>query len=100
MQNMRLSVCSSMCTVAGSPQLLSPYIVQYSTVHTVQYSTVQYSTVHTVQYSTVQYSTVQYSTVQCAVQCSTVQYGPESVLCCTLYTERAVYSAVYSREQM
>ena len=47
--------------------LLSTYsTVQYSTVHTVPYST--YSTVHTVPYRIVQYSAVP------RVQCSSVQY--------------------------
>ncbi len=55
------------------------YIVQYSTVHAVQCSTVQYSTVQWA----VQYSTVQYSTVQWAVQYSTVQYSTQYKVQCT-----------------
>ena len=49
--------------------------VQYSAVHTVQYSAVQYSAVQcsTVQFSAAQYSTVQYSTVQLS------QHGNEEV---------------------
>ena len=76
MQNMRLSVCSSMSTVARSPQLLSPYIVQYGTVHTVQYSTVQYSTV-----------------------CSMVQSVHVPVLCSLLYcTPREQYTLLCTAE--